>query len=506
MSNTNRADKILSMADLPASMQPSANVKPVKPEPVRVGGTFSAIDDERAARDEAASRVSGFALRPPVYDRGTTVIEWGVQNARAKREEWAAMPTADVECARLAAVITNEGRKGVCFKTADIRMTGVGRIGPVKPDGSGVLGSFPIEPDALASVFTRVSIAAGVRSPGAAMADLTWGDEDMTRVRAQAMNAIAAKAAKAEGLEAEAASIKNEKFTPSITMLRTRLGRPDSDGHRPRQIFAAVSDSYTALDIDQVAKACGNLTKEADLRCETHYNGRSARITLIGNSDVKPEHYVAGEIFRAGIEVSTDDTGKGGIKVKSLAWRNLCLNLIIIDRGEIKVASIRHIGNVNKLTAALAAALKEAQGKIQHFIESWGLACKKSLISDVRQIGGLDTALDELSERMRVKNPSDGLVRELLAGTFRGLADEDKIPLSLRTIDAVMGDLYEAHDDRRNDSGARVNGPTRASVANALTLYAHAYQDNPEIEAALEEAAGKIVTARGRLPFLPVSD
>jgi hypothetical protein len=492
---TDAAENILSMGDMPASF--TDRLVSASKGATRIGGTYSKIDDERAARDEAAAKISGFAMAPPIYVRGTTVVGTGVDNAAAKRAEWEAMPTAEVECARLAATIHAEERRNFFFNTADMRMTGAGRIGPVKPDGKGVLASFPIEPEALASVFTRVSAAANVRSPGAAMADLSWGSEDMTRVRAQAMNAIAVRAATVEQDERAA----DPKATASKIMLRTRAGRPDADGHRPRQIFAAVSDSYAAFDIDKIADACGLLSKESDLRCEAKYNGRSATINLIGNTNVNPKYFVAGEVFRAGISVKSDDTGKGGIKVTALAWRNLCLNLIIIDRAEIKIATMRHIGDVRELSNKLAAALNEAQGKIQYFLDSWNIACKKALVDDVRQIGGLESALDEISARVRRQ---DDAHRELLGGVFRGLADEDKIPLSLRTVDAIMGDLLEAHDDDRNMSGAREHGPTRASVANAITLYAHAYQRDAEVESELEAAAGRILTARGKLPYLPL--
>jgi hypothetical protein len=52
---------------------------------------------------------------------------------------------------------------------------------------------------------------------------------------------------------------------------------------------------------------------------------------------------VAGEIFKAGVAITTADDGTGAIRIAAQVCRNLCKNLIIIDRAS-QTSVTRHVG------------------------------------------------------------------------------------------------------------------------------------------------------------------
>ena len=51
-------------------------------------------DTERALADEAAARLAGFSLRPPIYALGTAVNATGVENFRQSRQAFESMAFA----------------------------------------------------------------------------------------------------------------------------------------------------------------------------------------------------------------------------------------------------------------------------------------------------------------------------------------------------------------------------------------------------------------------------
>ena len=78
------------------------------------------------------------------------------------------------------------------------------------------------------------------------------------------------------------------------------------------------------------------------------------------HSNIQPQNCVAGEIFKAGVSITTADDGTGAIRIAAQLWRNLCRNLIIVDRSEQTMA-VRHVGpNLgNVVTSGIERALKK---------------------------------------------------------------------------------------------------------------------------------------------------
>lgn len=301
-------------------------------------------------------------------------------------------------------------------------------------------------------------------------------------------------------------------------VLRTRL-----DGGGRRAVFAAVSERYAACDVNLLADACGKaaLQSGGEIRADVFYDRRKCSISLLAHSDVKPETCGVGETFQVGVRLQTDDTGKGGIRVAVLAFRNRCRNYYIIDEAVIRLASLRHIGDPTRLAAEVADRLGVAFAKISHFTRAWDAGANKRLwtaddlgivtraTSNLRAERGSEKLLSELLDNAGRKMSAATLRDELLSGAFRGLAERKILPIGARLMEDEMPLLIKAHDDSRNAGSAlRVGAslPTYASVANAVSLYAHDMQSDRLDEIELETAAGRILSMAAPLPWVAHKD
>ena len=279
-------------------------------------------------------------------------------------------------------------------------------------------------------------------------------------------------------------------WQPQRLTLRTRASvlpkyAKPHDARAPREVFAVVSPSYTAFDVDKIARAIA-LAMPAEAKAEITYDGQRASFDIRFHSKVKPEHYVAGEFFRGGIRVRTDDTGGGAVQVSSTVWQNLCLNLIVIDEQTQGLARIRHVGSVAELARRLGEALKKAKSTLAHFLKAWDYA-----IEDKLTPATLDHD-DDVEVPVRIE--------DALPGIFNGLAERELVPLKHRA--AAIPQLMRMYE---KDTSAAA-GPTRAAIVNAITRYAHEVNDDPWHEDELERAAGQLLYRRGQLlPYVPVT-
>src|SRR5262249_22568645 len=67
---------------------------------------------------------------------------------------------------------------------------------------------------------------------------------------------------------------------------------------------------YSPLDVDTIATQLHGLVAK-DARAEAFYDGYRARLSVLFHSNIEPEHCVAGEIFKAGVSITTADDGTG---------------------------------------------------------------------------------------------------------------------------------------------------------------------------------------------------
>lgn len=447
--------------------------------PAAAGGTVDAVSAERVTVDAEAARAAGFALGEPLFTRGTRVIGIGVENARISRLQHDEKPTVAECCADLVAQVQAERRTMVRTMVTDIGMTPGGLLRFVDADLD-VPRTLPITQTAFKGLVGRLGYSGGQYLSENCGPDL------------RAMNVNHHR----ERLLADEAARLGKGGSRREIALRVR-DVAGAEGPLSKEIFAAVTPTYTPFDVDKVAEAVSRSSEGSGARGTVTYDGEKARFEVMFHSDVKPEHYAAGEVFKAGVVIRSNDTGDGSIRGSSVVWMNRCLNLIVIDRCAQDLFRIRHVGNVDELAKKFRDGFASAMKSLEHFRAAWGYACEERLVARAESTGVSVPAKDEAA----------------LPGFLNGVLEEGliTIPGRLKREDVIKRLVEHWEWD---GSGAKKFGLTRASIANAFTRFAH--QDlsaaDPWAEDEIQRQAGALLWARrgtsapAPLPYVEVEE
>lgn len=406
------------------------------------------VDAEGKARSQAdvdALTASGFKMAETVYERGTIVNQTGVDNARASRDEWLSMPPVTDACRAHEARVVAEQRKDSVGPVCELAML---------PNGD----------------LTAKGRTAGAHMTGRALRQLASKFEDAAHGGSYLMSCPT---------ELRAVNVNHwtSVAKPDATVkLRARNGLK----HGTREVFAVVSESYACFDGDKVAEAFRIAAPEG-ARGTVRYDGERTTIDAHFQTTVQPEKFVAGEVFRVGVQVTTSDVGGGAIVVRSTALQNLCRNLIILDAAALPIASLRHVGNVQTLAAKFRAAIVKATSAIAPFLVRWNYACTERLTG----------------------NYAGTSAHDVMRGTFAGLVDGGlRLPghSAKESIDSLIGMWAKDH----SSATLSYDGATRAAVVNALTRAAHELKfEDPWVVDDLQETAAKLLWPRGANGPLP---
>lgn len=430
------------------------------PPPIVRGTTVDAAGAARSADDAAAATLAGFSPTAPLYTRGTMVVDLGVENARAARMEHDAMPSVSDACEGFLADVQREERHDQTVRCSEIRMDKVGRL---------VTGDrrLLVHERAFGSFCSRMGFGGG-----------DYLARCWPELRAINVNRWADRIA-----QDEAKVSSKPGFAPAEVVLRTRNA---SGGGR--EVFGVVSDGYAAFDADKVAAAI-QLAMPRDAKLRVAYDGFRTRFDVMFHSTVQPESFVAGEFFRAGISIRTDDTGGGSLRGSSFVEQNLCLNLIVIDKAAQPLFALRHLGSVERLADEFRAGLGRAKDSLEHFLRQWGYATSDDLVA---------------AERARNDEPLPQRMEDLLIGFANGAIERDLVPLRARRAE-TLETLAKCYAADTSSDGPRRGTVTRAGLVNAITRYAHRVEPDPWKGAELERAASALLWPRGRggLPEIP---
>ena len=137
------------------------------------------------------------------------------------------------------------------------------------------------------------------------------------------------------------------------------------------QIYAAVTPSYTVVDTDRVLETMTPALRDA--HTELCYDGQGVR----GSALWMPDSIVdlaAGDVFKTGVRIETDDTGRGRIRIAGVVWRNRCLNLIILGVGSVETCSAVHRGDPQRILDRVREGVLQARDKVGDFLETRGRA------------------------------------------------------------------------------------------------------------------------------------
>lgn len=435
--------------------------------------TPGSIDARGLARSQAAfaaAAAAGFAPEQTVYTRGRRVVQMGIDNAKSFRAEYESKPFIEDSMNALIEEVRGEQRADMVVSRTGLRMDSTGRV-VVDAETR-----IEIEARAFSSLTARLGIPHASQYLAACWPDL----------RARNVNQWQTRAAAAETEAAGLAATAGKPFTPETINLRTRVAPAEMrvTGGVPVQVparrvgFAVVSgEAYTEFDIDKLARAV-KLAMPSEARAEVHYDGFRAKITALFHSTVNPKDYVAGEFFRAGIVVRTDDTGRGGVAGFGVLEQNLCLNLYILSRKAVPLFRASHIGDPVKLAAKIRDGLKKGEEQLAFFLDAWGYARKDDIAKQAMARG-------ELYEGMTMT--------AVFAALANGAIERELVPVRGKR-EVVVGELINAWEQDRSVDGPRAGTVTRAGLTNAFTRWAHESENSNEFFATeVEQSASALL-------------
>jgi hypothetical protein len=349
------------------------------------------------------------------------VVQLGVDNFRRSRQEHDSLPDTHEAMEKLINTVGREQRADKVVPLPHLTMLSDGRI------HNQANGTYPLTEKALTGLCTHAT-------PGGA----GYLANCAPSLRADNLNHWLPQGFRTKDVldDNGEPTGQTERTDKSIT-LRTRNAQDGS-----REIFAVVGPRYGALDVDKVAGLVLDAAP-AGSKCEVFYDGYRAKMDILWHSNIQPEKCVAGEFFRAGIRVTTADDGTGAVKVSAIVERNLCLNLIIIDRAKQAIAKRSHRGSSIAMAGDIAQGIQTAMAKLSNFSSAWN-----------------DATVENVLERYGMESSDEGMLR-----LFKGLA--------YNRVIAVPGVRPAEMVTRLTSAWAKEPGYTRAAVVNAVTRAAH---------------------------------
>jgi len=305
-------------------------------EPDQTGTDISALTARRIVRHEKALKKMGIALSPPVYAPGMRLVAVGDASFQISRCTWEESPQIIDSLRTLWRLIRQEERHERIIKLSKVKML---------DDGSLSWGNGPVylEVQALKQLLQR----AGVFPNGASY--LTAVEPGLRaynwRERIGQMDGVEAK---------------------------MRLRRNPLTGRF--SVFAVVSPTYGTMDIDELSRHMAPAFEGGELRGSVLYDSARTNLRIDGRWNV--DHVVdlaSGDVFQVGVQIWTNDSGRGGIWVHATALRKICLNLLILAMGEAALYSRHHQGDMTDVGPEVRTAINGAQAQFDVFAKEWGI-------------------------------------------------------------------------------------------------------------------------------------
>jgi len=387
----------------------------------------------RLQDEEKQALRGGFAPAGLLFAMGTALAPVGKAAYQESRSTYDAMPFASAALADHAEMIKAERRTDVRTPLSSLTMVPSGAL--QRDPGRAPL---PITEDAFRQLVERAGIP--------------YGTGYLTRcpahLRAENVNYWLARRGREE---AAAANVVKKPPTPKEVVLRARKIRDEWQG------YAVVSPEYTAVDSDVIARAVAAAVPE-HARASVVYDGTRTRINVLFHAPADLDARV-GSNYKAGIQVTSGDTGNACLEVKALLYQAVCVNLTTAARAQDVLSAI-HRGN--NLQQQLQDAIQVAMSKVEPFVKAWQEAETRSLIEGSVVGGDVEPAIVALVHNKLISNPG-------------GIKDEELV----RRIRSCYWMAPNA---------------TVAGVVNAVTRAAHTSSwGSPWAQDDLQDAAGQMI-------------
>jgi len=358
---------------------------------------------------------NGFAPSPDLQLVGTTINQQS-RNVVRSRKSWDELPLMNEAVAEVSDSVCSENRADEMVSLDSLMMAG---------DGNLVLDEHRIgvEQPAFRQLCQRIGIPGGSQYLAACPPGL----------RATNLNQWLPQARRDSKLR-----------------LRTVAGR--------RTMYAAVSPSYAEYDVPELLTEVSEMIS-GEARVEASYDGLKLRFRAILETDVPVSD--VGDVFKAGIEIASADDGTGALRISSILWKAMCLNLMVFSEKRTATVKRVHRGNGIDMAAALYVGVREAKKAIGPFTEYWSKASHEVV---VKSDSDREKLLELLFERKFLQTPG------------------------VRAKEAIMS-IQMAWD--------REPGSMKTDLINAVTRAAHeGAWANVATAEALEAQAGRLLTAR----------
>lgn len=387
----------------------------VSPRPKGGGMSIGTVEPEprsRAPRTATETPTEGFATGPALFDRGVEAGE-----GKRSRVPWQDLPLLIEACEEHAAAIGDEQRDDSVALVTSSRMQGDGSLLVSHADDRP--GAPPqrylLTEDAFASLVTRINV------PGAGRYLRTcWPD-----LRAVNVNGWIGRLSAAELAADAAAKIAGRvsQYIPLDMRLRHRLpsrGAPVDT----REIFAVVGPAYADLDADKLDEVL-RVSVDGSSRGRVTYDGTRTRWEILLD---RPTYYG----WRAGVVLTTDDTGGGAISGSAIVRQDEALDTIAVRTSTTATFSVRHIGDLDALALKVRAGIDRVLGAVHSFGPAWELANAEAIIPP----HGIEGVFRDLMHReiVPIRGQRETIIRELAAEWKRGTL----IASSVRTRAAII--------------------------------------------------------------------
>ena len=321
----------------------------------------------RALEDETLAIKNGFVLKRPIYQMGTRVNSIGAENYKKSRQDFEKLSFANEEAQKVIQIVKEENRDDSEETIRDYWLN----------SDNGRLYKYSQQFTSDGLVVTEHSLRQLIRrSRPNSVHDIDEGHAvlDASNYIANVNAPIEWRASLANKYLETAKDKKNEVLK---AVFRTRDYKFQNISKR--ELYAVVSDRFNNdCDVDEICRILAE--KDSDTRATSLYDGEKFRFDLLYHSDIVPENCVAGEVFKAGVTVRSSDNGTQGIKISPFVIRNLCLNLIILDRAEQNI-SLTHLRK--NLKEDLQDSIDLAFSKVKDFKERWEAANKENILEDL---------------------------------------------------------------------------------------------------------------------------
>lgn len=397
--------------------------------------TVSAVAVARldAARDAFASM--GIVRPPTARVYGGVINDVGRDNLSRSHAEWASNPLTVDACADLARRIRAEERRDIVVKRPPL----------LGADGKWIIpNELPLSTEDTA-FDDVVRSHATFRTAGAFMRAIDVDD------RRALWNKYAPR---------------DPRYTdPSANaiVLRTRKG---DDGNN--QIYAVVTEAYTAFDADRVCDTIVSTLRRvrggSEARGEVTYDPADNSVTIDASWHARGVHdFGAGDVINGGIRWQVRDGG-GAIRGWPTAFFNLCFNLIITSRVNGDEIRIVHRGDERTLEQRLVQGTERMAAAFEPFVKLWGYARSTDMVPMLIEKPSADSAANVLAiMRAIARAPVDDDLP---------LVDESLVPeLDWSGVrrDTLVEALLTSHRGMPGNQRTTNSGTSLAEIASAVT-------------------------------------